>query len=288
MSSKDFQFSILIPSWNNIDFLKLCIKSIQKHSSFQHQIIVHVNEGNDGTINFLQNNNIDYTFSKDNIGICKALNLAAKKAKTDYIVYMNDDMYVLPLWDALLMQEINLLPDNMFYLSSTLLEPIPKGNPSVISPANFGTDIASFKEQELLDNFNRFEFEDWSGSSWPPSIVHKDLWNKVGGYSEEFSPGYYSDPDFSMKLWKEGVRYFKGISASRVYHFQSKSLGRIEKNDGRRQFYEKWGITASFLDKKMIRKGKAFVNHFPEPNKFSLFLNKLKVFFYKGKNKFLG
>lgn len=284
MTDSSLQFSILIPSWNNLPFLKLCIESIYKNSSFQHQIIVHVNEGNDGTISYLNSKNIEFTQSEQNIGICKALNLAAQKATTDYIVYMNDDMYVLPLWDALLLQEINLLPDHKFYLSATLLEPIPKGNPSVISPANFGTDISTFQEKKLLENFNSFEFENWSGSSWPPSIVHIDLWKAVGGYSEEFSPGFYSDPDFSMKLWQQGVRYFKGVSASRVYHFQSKSLGRIIKNDGRKQFYEKWGITASFFDKKMIKKGKPFVNHFPEPSAFALGLNKAKVKLYKIKN----
>lgn len=279
------QFSILIPTWNNLPFLKLCIESIEKNSSFKHQIIVHVNEGNDGTIDYLSSKNIEFTHSKVNIGICKALNLAAQKVNTDYIVYMNDDMYVLPLWDALLLQEIKLLPDHKFYLSSTLLEPIPKGNPAVISPANFGADIETFKEKELLKKYNDFEFQDWSGASWPPSIVHKDLWKAVGGYSEAFSPGFYSDPDFSMKLWQQGVRYFKGVSASRVYHFQSKSLGRIQKNDGRRQFYEKWDITASFFDKKMIRKGKPFINKFSEPDALSLMLNRIKVILYKFKNK---
>ena len=281
MITNNFSFSILIPSWNNLPFLKLCIESIQKNSSEVHQIIVHVNDGSDGTLEWLKSQKIDFTHSEENIGICKALNYSFAKANQNYIVYMNDDMYVLPNWDLNLIKEIKLLPNSNFYLSATLLEPIAKGNSSVISPAEFGTDIKSFQEEKLLKEFESFSFEDWSGASWPPSLVHRDLWEKVNGYSEEFSPGFYSDPDFSMKLWQEGVRYFKGISASRVYHFQSKSLGRIEKNDGRKQFYLKWGITASFLDKKMIKKGKPFVNDFPEPNIFSLFLNKTKVFLYK-------
>jgi glycosyltransferase involved in cell wall biosynthesis len=42
-------FSILIPSWNNLDYLKYAIASIRKNSRFKHQIIVHINEGKDGT-----------------------------------------------------------------------------------------------------------------------------------------------------------------------------------------------------------------------------------------------
>lgn len=39
------KFSILIPTWNNLDFLKLCINSIEKNSYFKHQIIIYVNDG---------------------------------------------------------------------------------------------------------------------------------------------------------------------------------------------------------------------------------------------------
>jgi glycosyltransferase involved in cell wall biosynthesis len=37
-------FSILIPTWNNLRFLQVCIDSIRKNSSLEHQILVHVNE----------------------------------------------------------------------------------------------------------------------------------------------------------------------------------------------------------------------------------------------------
>ncbi len=274
-------FSILIPSWNNLDFLKLCVQSIQKNSSFQHQIIIHINEGNDGSLAWIKKQNIDYTFSEENIGICKALNLSAKLANCNYILYMNDDMYVLPDWDKYLKEEIDAIGNNHFYLSATLLEPKDTGNKSVIAPAYYGSDISSFNEKDLLKEYKKYAFKDWSGSSWPPSVVHKDMWKAVNGYSEEFSPGLYSDPDFSMKLWQKGVRYYKGVSKARVYHFQSKSLKRITLNNGRKQFYQKWGITASFFDKKYIRKGQVFENNLKNPNAFALFLNRLKVFVYR-------
>ena len=49
----DEVFSILIPSWNNLEYLKLCIASIKKNSRYKHQIIVHANEGSDGTWEYL-------------------------------------------------------------------------------------------------------------------------------------------------------------------------------------------------------------------------------------------
>ena len=44
------RFSILIPTWNNLEFLKICIGSIRRNSTFDHQIIIHVNDGSDGTL----------------------------------------------------------------------------------------------------------------------------------------------------------------------------------------------------------------------------------------------
>mgnify|MGYP000368411925 CR=1 FL=1 len=74
-------FTILIPTWNNLPYLKVCFESIIKNSSFQHQIIVHINEGADGTTEWVKENNLEHTFSNQNIGICKALNQASILAK---------------------------------------------------------------------------------------------------------------------------------------------------------------------------------------------------------------
>ena len=50
-------FSIVIPTFNNIRYLKICIESIKKNSEFNHEIIPHINEGSDGT--FASNNGFE-------------------------------------------------------------------------------------------------------------------------------------------------------------------------------------------------------------------------------------
>ena len=46
------KFSILIPTYNNLKYLKLFCKSVEKNSFFKHQIILHVNDGTDGTLEY--------------------------------------------------------------------------------------------------------------------------------------------------------------------------------------------------------------------------------------------
>ncbi|MEG0033203.1 MAG: glycosyltransferase family 2 protein [Mucinivorans sp.] len=249
------KFSILIPTWNNLEMLKLCVRSIEQNSTFEHQILIYVNDGSDGTLQWVQDRGLQYLHSRCNVGVCLALNALRSLVDTPYIAYANDDMYVLPDWDLYLWREIESRSDNMFFLSSTLIQPRPFYCKSVIAPCDFGQSVASFREQDLLDQYTKFEHSDWYGATWPLNVVHRDLWDLVGGYSIDFSPGMYSDPDFSAKLYMVGVRYFRGVSASRVYHFEASSTARVEKNKGSRQFLAKWGITSNSFVTNILRRG---------------------------------
>ena len=276
-----FIFSILIPSWNNLPYLKNCIESIRKHSTYRHEIIVHVNEGKDGSTEWLKKQpDIKLSFSESNIGVCYALNRCRSLATTNYMVYMNDDMYVCPGWDNYLLNEINSIGHNYFFLSSTAIEPKAQSKCSI--ERNYGATIDSFNEDLLLQEYIQLPMNDWSGATWPPNIVHKDIWDLVGGYSIEFSPGMYSDPDFSMKLWKAGVRLFKGIGRSRVYHFCSISTRRIKHNKGYYRFIAKWGFTSSLLTNHMLRRGEVFTGPLNETGiptglRFKNFFNRLSA-----------
>jgi glycosyltransferase involved in cell wall biosynthesis len=260
------QFSILIPSWNNLPYLQLCINSIRKNSTHSHQIIIHINESKDGTLEWVRNQpDLDYTYSVKNIGICYALNIAASISHTDYILYMNDDMYVCPNWDEVLLQEIKSIGHKNFFLSATMIEPFDSHNTTMLF-GDFGKKTESFDETKLLNEYNSKPLKDWTGATWPPNIVHKDVWIAVGGYSVVFHPGMYSDPDFSMKLWLYGIRYFKGLAASRVYHFSGISTKRVKQNSGYYMFIQKWGMPTSVTMKKFLQMGKPFTGPIASPN----------------------
>ena len=270
-------FSILIPSWNNLPYLQLCIESIRKYSSHTHQILVHVNEGADGTLAWLQlQTDIGYTHSQVNIGVCYALNALRSLVRTNYILYMNDDMVACAGWDEVLYNEIKRIGHSQFFLSATTIE--PKAQSACSIEKNYGEDLSSFNPQKLLNEYRQPAFADWSGATWPPNVVHKDVWDLVGGYSTEFSPGMYSDPDFSMKLWQAGIRLFKGMGESRVYHFGSVSVKRVKKNKGYYRFISKWGITSGTFTKYYLQRGKAYKEELSQPQLSFVvrFKNKLK------------
>ncbi|MCE2741200.1 MAG: glycosyltransferase [Sphingobacteriales bacterium] len=275
------KFSILIPSWNNLPYLKLCIQSIEKNSAFKHQIIIHVNEGIDNTLQWVKDSAYSYTYSSENVGVCYALNAMSKLVRTNYILYVNDDMYLAKNWDLYLDQEIALQANHLFYFSATMVEFDGGSNKAILAPYDFGRTYDTFDESAFLLFAASHPKTDWFGSCWPPSLVHKEVWDKVNGYDVDYTPGFYSDPDFAMKLWEIGVREFKGIGKSLVYHFKCKSTGRVIRNNGRKTFAKKWGIPSSFLYKEMLLMGQTYDSQITlkKPNAFKMFLAKCKAWY---------
>ena len=275
-------FSIIIPTYNNLEYLKLCLKSIKKNSKFDHEIIIHINEGTDGTKEYIDNTDLNFSYSQINAGVCVAFNEAVKKASKKYIVLAHDDMYFCPNWDKVFLSELKRLPENSdFFLSGTMVQPFE----SYIN-LNCGDNINNFDEQKLLSELPKIKFDDFQGTHWQPSLIPLKTWNKVGGFSEEFSPGLGSDPDFNMKLWNVGVRLFKGLGECRVYHFSSLSLRKKAWNNGAKTFLLKWGISIKFFKKYYLKSDEKFENILDEPKKnFFYYLDLLKckisVFYHR-------
>ena len=281
-------FSIIIPTFNNLPYLKICISSIKKNSKFEHEIITHINDGSDGTEKYLISEKIKYTITKYNTGICEGVNRAAKESTTSYILYAHDDFYFCPGWDEVLLNEVKKIPHNNFYLSGIMMNN---------GPLKFdcGNKLENFDEKKLLNNYKSINHYDFQGSTWAPHLIHKETWDAVGGFSEEFFPGTGSDPDLNMKLWNKGVRIFKGINDFKVYHFGS-IVTRKYKNHptiktesgskGAKIFLLKWGITIKFFKRFYLRSDQKYDGQLNEPLKdtkyfFNLLLSKINFQYIK-------
>ncbi len=268
--------SIVIPTYNNLNYLKLCINSIKKNSNFNHDIILHINDGSDGTLEFAKKNDIAFTYSKNNIGLCSAINKICSTVKQKYILYAHDDMYFCPGWDDCLLKEIKNFKNDNFFLSGTLIE-AHTGHIKF----NCGDTIQNFDEKKLLNNYKKTNFYDYQGSHYAPHLVSRRIWNEVGGFSEEFNPGVASDPDFNMKLWVKGIRIYKGINDFKVYHFASKVIKRIDnpanskmnlKSIGNKTFLLKWGISIKFFKRFYLKTNSKYNGPLLEPKKDPVFL----------------
>jgi len=279
------KISIIVPTYNNLNFLKFFISSLKENSYYDHEIIVHINDGSDGTLEYIKQNNISHTHSNDNIGMCYAVNKASSKSSTNFILYAHDDMYFCKNWDLYLENEVKKHKKNLYYISGTTIS---------YGDAIIKYDCGTSPENFDFNKFNKFCENDKSfdlqGSHWAPHLIHKELWNKVGGFSVEFNPGDGSDPDLCMKLWNENVRVFKCLSKFKVYHFGSVTTRKrdIKKNNGTKIFLLKWGFNPRFFRKHYLKDdGKAYYKgalNIPKKKFIMLYelgINKLKYLYHK-------
>ena len=284
------EYSIIIPTYKNYKYCKLTIDSIKKNSLYNHEIIVHINGKDDETENYLVQQNIKYTKSSDNIGLCSSVNTAYKKSTLNFILYSHDDMYFLPGWDKALNDEVSKLNNDKFYLSLTQIA-AHGGVKGSIQHIQFdcGNTVENFDELKLLKNFDNFNFNDLQGSHWAPHLIPRHLWKRVGGFSEEFNPGFASDPDLNFKLWMEGNRIFKSVTKSRVYHFGSVTTRKkkdIVRNNGKKTFLLKWKMSVEFFTKHYLRRGDVYDGPLNEPDKNlsyykDYFISKIKFYLKK-------
>ncbi|MBM3125997.1 MAG: glycosyltransferase family 2 protein [Chloroflexi bacterium] len=235
-------FSIVIPSWNNLPHLKLAVESLLRNSSAEHEIIVHLNEGSDGSLEWVKAQGIRYTHTDKNVGVCMSVNHLMAQTSHEWVLYMNDDMVAAPGWDTAFVHALKTCDTDLALFFGTLIQPVTGGHPDIIK-CNFGETPATFDEAAFLRDYLQAARGDKEGMAMQPTLVHKKWWAILGGYSLEFSPGMSSDDDLLMKFWVAGCRNFRMVGASRFYHFGMASTGRITHNQGGHIFTMKWGIT---------------------------------------------
>jgi len=247
-------FSVVVPTWKNLKYLDLLYKGLVGNSAVPHQIIVFFNEMDGSCEDWAKDKKVLTCGSDRNTGVCTAVNTAALKATSDYICYMNDDMYPLPGWDTALAGYIGLA--DKLWLSGTAIEP-GNSTPCYIGNRNYGLSPDDFEETRLLREFRTLYRPYNTVSTWTPVLLSRRDWEAINGFDEAYFPGFGSDPDLAMKMYRYGCRHFVGVGNSLVYHFAKSTTARFDGSpdmDPRKYFKEKWGISWRKFYRKVLQR----------------------------------
>lgn len=249
--------SVCVCSWNDLPFLKLLYKSLKRNTKIPYELIIHDNGSEDGTYEWLIQNNIKCSRSETNEGVA-AVNYSVNQAKYSYITDANSDMYFLPGWDTEILKQIKKFESKnvkKFTISSCLIEPAG-GNPEY-SMAYFGHNPESFMEEALLRDFlerssTYYAKPDTTQYSHPITMP-KALWDEFGGVDTRYQYGIATDHDIPASAYKAGCRDFIMLGKSRVYHFISQTVRKlpVNRSDGQKTFLEKWGISVDEFRKRL-------------------------------------
>jgi alpha-1,3-rhamnosyl/mannosyltransferase len=249
MTPSDSPLSIVICAFNALEYTKLLVESIRKHSRFRHELVVYSDGSTDGTSEWLRKqDDLVWQHDRKNRGICTAMNRAAQMATRRYLFFPNTDHVLAPDWDAALLPRLR--PRKV--VSCQSIEPGVVPVAAIFHRMNCGTRWDEFDEaayhstvREVSDN------REVSGINYP-FVLSKALWDEVGGLDERFDPGPANDPDLFYRLHLSGAALVRAQDVV-VYHFSGKSSRMADEADSERRawheitvrnerrFEEKWG-----------------------------------------------
>jgi glycosyltransferase involved in cell wall biosynthesis len=253
-------WDIIIPTWNNLNHLKLLVRSINDNSTFDHKILVHFNQITEKELEWANENLDEFTFAENNAGLCSGVNKAYALGDKEWLCMIDDDMYVLPDWDVELVKfyrEHDLTEKSM--LSSFCIEPRPSiFNTTIVS--DFGLNVTNFREDDLLQTHAEYKAEaSISNTSNCPVLFNRSVFSSIGGYDTDFDPGIGAELGIAKRMWDYGCRNYPSVGSSLVYHFGSMSTTRVSgqalavKRDD--TFINKYGLTKEEFNNTCILKG---------------------------------
>ena len=199
--------SIIIPAYNQLNYTAHCILSIFRTNPVNSfEIIVADDCSNKDNYEVLRkiHPNVCVIRPPKNLGFLKNCNYAAKKAKGDHLVFLNNDCLPISGWlDNLI--KVTKSDPSIGIVGSKLLNPdgsLQEAGGVMWKNAtgwNYGRGRNS-----LSPEYNYIKEVDYcTGASF---CVKKILWDMMQGFDEYFAPAYYEETDLSFRLRQKGYK----------------------------------------------------------------------------------
>jgi len=247
-TARDPTVSIVVVTYNNLDFTRACLASLDMHSQYEHmEIIVVDNASSDDSPAFLSEWVISGQYrklilNKDNRGFAAANNQGLAVAIGKYFVLLNNDTYVTPGWIRTMMRHLE--KDDMIGLIGPVTNNI--GNEAKIN-------IAYSSMEEMILEASAYTRRHLGQSDPMRTIaffcvmIPRTTYDRVGALDEAFGRGFFEDDDYCRRVERLGLR----IVCTRdvfIHHHLSASFNKL-KNQERQVLFEenktyyetKWG-----------------------------------------------
>ena len=228
-----------VSTYNNYNYLKLLIKSVRKNSHFKDSpFVVYAENCTDGTNEWLEENKEKYNLevyiepnNKVRRGIGGGMNFCASKVKTEFINFLQSDLYVAEDWDLELLKcfEKNVGKNKGIVFGQRVQPDIFNDQPrigTVFVPLDeFGEYHHNFNEEYFLKwcreflKLNKFTVRKGEGVS---GLIRKEDWDYIGGNDDRFAPAYCEDMDLFIRMQNEEFKFIL-TSESLLFHFASRA-----------------------------------------------------------------
>lgn len=253
----DPMVSIIIPNRDEKETLQKCLESILEKTEYDRYeiLVVENNSEKEETFSFYEEidgkNNVRVLYWKDAFNYSAINNFAARQAKGEYLVLLNNDTEVITRgWMKELLsncqrKEVGMVGAKLYFPDDTI-----QSAGTIIGLGGLA-DHAFVNMPRKQDGYmHRASIQmNLSGVTAACAMVKRSVYEEVGGLEEELTVAF-NDVDLGLKIVTAGYLIVYDPYAE-LYHYESKSRGVNDEKKERharevRYTQEKW---ADFLEK---------------------------------------
>ena len=254
--------SIVVLAHNQSWFTGVCLASIEKFSRYANLEVVAVDNGStDNTGQLLAEWSAIRPWAKvvtneRNLGFAAGNNRGARATSGDYLVFLNNDVFVTDGWIGDLLAHFRRNP------KLGLLGPVTNssGNESVIPIAYHDMEEMAILARSYTSAHRR-ELTRPHVLHWFCVMLPRKVWEEVGELDEQFGIGTFEDDDFTYRVRAAG---FETACAEDVFvhHHHSATFGQLPQAEydelfarNRKYFESKWGAWQAPIFRKAAAPG---------------------------------
>ncbi|MCK4446336.1 MAG: glycosyltransferase [Candidatus Marinimicrobia bacterium] len=216
--------TIIILTYNALEYTKQCIQSIQEHTNYPYEIIFVDNHSTDGTKRYLRQlvskyPNYKLIANKQNKGFAAGNNQGMKSAKGEYILLLNNDVLVSDGWLERMVacaeadNSIGIVGPITNWISGLQkVKDVPYDDPKDFS--DYAARIAKQYNKKYTPRRRIAGFA---------MLIKRDVYEKIGGLDEQFGSGNYEDDDYCLRAKEAGFTIMVAEDVF-IHHFGSKSF----------------------------------------------------------------
>ena len=215
------RITFIIPSRNNIAYLKQAVKSIQDCYGDAHDLVLLDDASTDGTWDWIQqlegSNIIKYrNESPDRVGHTVLYDMGVKLSNTEVFTILHADMVITPDYIPNLIKHV----EKGVVVSGTRIEPPlhPPGPEKIVK--HLGFEPSEFSYDALLEFVGPLQKEYRSMVTegiFAPWMMYKEDFIGIGGHDLLFAPMELEDSDIFNRMLLAGLKFVQARDAF-VYH----------------------------------------------------------------------
>lgn len=216
--------SVIVPNWNGIRFIGMCLDSLQRSDFDDSEVIVIDNGSVDGSRELIEEQYPWVRLIKmpRNMGFATACNAGIEASAAEYICLLNNDIEVEPTWLRELVEGMERHPEcgmgttkmmflddrEVFYNTGDLFHAWSSGG----GRGQGEKDVGQYDRED-----NVF------GACAGAGIYRRELFESVGVFDEDFFI-FAEDVDLNMRCQLQGFQAVY-LPQAKVYHIGTATVG---------------------------------------------------------------